>query len=226
MVKWIMAIGILLFGLALASLAQAAEINFGATGHNGTVNSFNYHADVNVSDEDSYASAEWNYGKTADIVSSDNAYLKLGYDPALSAKWSLWFFNQTGYNKVRGIEIEDFLGVGPKYTFIKSKKVSLSMSTGLIFHYISDTMGVRSVKRMSWRPKASYQGEMASVSFVAFYQPDIDDFNDYIVTGKIITSYKISEVTSIKIVLNDEYRSVTEGKKNELTKMLMLGIEL
>lgn len=219
------AVGVLLT-LALASVVHSADIEFGVTGHSGAVNSVSYRAGINVSGEDAYATAQWNYGETAGIVSSDNGNLKLGYDPALSGNWSLWFFNQTGYNKIRGIEIESFLGLGPKYSFYKGEKGSISLSGGLIYHYEDGAMGSRSVKRLSIRPKARIEGKNTLTSFIAFWQPNIDDFDDYIVLAEFSVRYKVTDNVGLKVALNDEYRSVTLGEKNELTKMLTISIGL
>lgn len=212
--------------LLLASHAYALEVNLGVTDHSGAADSVNYHADVSVSNKEAYASAEWNYGMVEDIKTSDNGHMKIGYDPRINMRWSLWFFNRTGYNDVRGIQIETFLGFGPKYTFIRNAYEKVSLSAGYLYHYEDHRTASKRTKRLSIRPKASYKGNDMAISFVAFYQPDIEDFDDYILMGRFKVDYKIKGGYTIGVLLDDEYRSVTEGEKNELTKMLVLGIKI
>ena len=217
-----------------------AEIDLGATEHDGTIESQTYHLGVNIKSENSYAIAQWNYGKVSNIVTTDNGSLRLGYDTELLHPtklhsfnhWSFWFFNQTGYNNTRGIVIENLLGAGPKYTFIKNEMVSaiwnysISLSTGIIYHYENGAYGKRNLGRLSIRPKARIADDNTSVSFVAFYQPNLEDFGDYIITGELVSQHKVTERMSLKLVLTDEYRSITSGSKNEFTRMLIMGIKI
>jgi hypothetical protein len=226
--KILIIIGLALLGilLGLAMNAFGAEIDLGATERDGSVASQTYHAGLNVKSENAYASIEWNYGKIANIVTVDRGVLRFGYDPEISNNWSFWLFNQTGYNNPRGIIVENLLGAGPKYTFVKTQNISASLSSGIIYHYEDGPNGSRNLARLSVRPKAKISDSKASISFVGFYQPNLEDFGDYIITAKLISEHKVTERMSMKLILSDEYRSITKGSKNEFTRMLVMGIKL
>lgn len=211
---------IIAIAILISTGAQAGEINFGMTGHSGNVDSVSYHADASISMEDKSAGITWDYGKTQGTISLDRGYIRLGYDPVLNEKWSLWFYGLSGYNHIRGINSESFVGLGPKYTFVDTDTLKTSLSVGLIAH-VQDGNGLA---RLSVRPKARYAKERLSVDLLAFYQPNISDAQDYILTGNMSIGYNINEAMSIKLVLNDEYRSLAIGEKNELTKMLLVGV--
>lgn len=205
--------------ILIATGAYAGEANLGMMSPVEDI--ISYHADASVSGEDYSAGLEWDYGKTQGVTSLDRGYIRLGYDPVLSEKWSLWLYGQSGYNHMRDIDSESFVGFGPKYTLVDDGTLKASLSVGLIAHVLDgDGLG-----RLSVRPKARYGNERLSVDVVAFYQPNLKDADDYILTGNMVVGYNINKAMSIKLMLKDEYRSLAIGKKNELTKMLTVGIK-
>lgn len=158
-----------------------------------------------------------NYGERNNLEIENKAFLRLGYDPKLNDKWSLWFFNQAGYNKQRKIDFENFFGGGPKYTFYKD----CSISAGLLQHYQKMENDTLDRNRLSFRLK----GKIKSFKAVIFYQPNLDDFDDYIFTGEASIRQKIASQLSLKLTLTDQYRSISlTNEKNELSLILSLGI--
>ena len=229
-------LGLLLVGLVagLVTVAHSAEIDLGATEHDGSFDSQAYHAGINASGKEFSFNAQWNHSKIFNVVSVDNGSLRFGYDTELLNPirlqsynhWGLWIFEQVGYNNIRGIHFENLLGIGPKYIFIRTPLMSASLSTGIIYHYEDGSTGKRNLARLSIRPKVKVSGGSTTVSFVAFYQPDIEDFKDYIINAKLVSEQKVTKTLSLKLVLTDEYRSITEGSKNEFIRMLMMSIKL
>ena len=83
---FLIVVGVLVF-LALLGifvLAHSAEIDFGATEHNGSVESQTYHAGISASGRDISFQTRWNYGKIFNSPTIDNGNLRLGYDPSSS----------------------------------------------------------------------------------------------------------------------------------------------
>ena len=160
-----------------------------------------------------------NYGEQNNLEIENKAFLRLGYDPKLNDKWSLWFFDQAGYNKLRKIDFENFFGGGPKYILYKD----FSISAGLLQHHQKIENDTIDINRLSFRLK----GKINSFKVVIFYQPNLEDFDDYIFTGEASIEQEIASRVSLKLILTDQYRSRSEiDEKNELSLVLSLGIKL
>ena len=171
---------------------------------------------------------DFNYAKQDGLTSQDNMGFGIGYDKKVSKKWSYWLFNLSKYDRMQKINIENFCGGGPKYTFIETKKLTiLSLSSGFLQHYIDyENIENKNLIRFSGRLKTSFMiVEDMSFYFSGFYQPDMADFNNYII--RIITglSHSITKTISLKFKVHNLYRSVTEAKKNnDFTSTLALSV--
>ena len=149
--------------------------------------------------------AEYHYGKIADLVSSDDGEVGVGYDPVINDKWSLWSDVRAGYNNVLGIDFENFIGFGPKYYILKGDKRKISLSTGVLYHYRSgDEKGKG---RYSHRLK--YEDEW--FSGVWFHQPNLKDSSDYITKGEA----RIGFSKTLSIFYKEEYRSLIDTRETE-----------
>ena len=149
--------------------------------------------------------AEYNYGKTADLVSTDDGEVGVGYDPVINDKWSLWFDERVGYNKMLGIDFENFIGFGPKYYILKEDKRKLSLSTGILYHYQEGDEEGKG--RYSHRVK---YGDVW-IAGVYFYQPNMSNSADYITEGEL--RIKLSDVLSV--FYKEEYRSLDSIREIE-----------
>ena len=185
---------------------SAGELAISYSSMKSTVES--YATSARVSDQagpfDLYA--EYHYGKTDDIVSTDDGEVGVGYDPIINERLSLWFDERVGYNKMMGVRFENFVGFGPKYYILKDDKRKLSLSTGVLYHYRADAE--EGDGRYSHRIK---YGD-AWISGVYFYQPNMRDSADYITEGEI--RIKLSDVLSV--FYREEYRSL--GSNREIEK--------
>jgi hypothetical protein len=153
--------------------------------------------------------------------------IKLKYDPVISDKWSLWLFNQTGYNKKREVRLENFIGGGPKYNFSLSYPIIGSISIGLLQHHIKYTDdNIDNMARISLRIKGDWQiSKNFSFNTTIFYQPNIKTYQDYIIVGKAELKFRITEVIGLKLKIEDEYRSISKiDKNNSFTTTLALSI--
>jgi hypothetical protein len=159
---------------------------------------------------------DYSYGETDGEISTDKGSFNIGYDRDLADRWSLWLFNKAGFNRVRGIEVEDFLGFGPKYYIVKDSSMKLSLSAGYLLQYTEYDTGINeSTHRMSYRLKGSksYGNSIASAGF--FYQPGVGDPNDYITIAKASYEVAITNTQGLKVGGEDEYRSIAEGARHE-----------
>ncbi len=141
----------------------------------------------------------YEYGKTDNVVSKDVGSISIGYDPEINERWGLWVVETAGYNNIIGVKYENLFGVGLRYYIFKNDYGKFSISGGVLYHYISD----QEEGRYSWRLK--YGNDI--ISAVYYYQPSIEDGNDYI--AKFDGSIKVAEYkkVDVKVYYKTEYRS-------------------
>jgi hypothetical protein len=151
------------------------------------------------------------YFKDEKEVTSNNGFISTGYDTQLSGKWYLWSFDKLLYDRVQQINYENHLGAGIKYVFVDTDALKTSFSTGFLYDRTvyegnKDKNKIRISNRykLLWLPY-----KKVNVNFISFYQPDIANFADYIITSEFIISYILSDRLSIKFKLEDTYRSYT-----------------
>jgi len=212
-------IPIVILGLLLSiGPVFAGSLDLGLSSKSGVTDSQSVYLGLDTKIKEISLIGKLNYGEQNDIEVENKAFLRLGYDPKLTDKWSLWFYDQIGYNRIRNIDFENFIGGGPKYSFYKD----FSISAGLLQHHKKFENDTLDINRLSFRLK----GEIDSFKAVIFYQPNLEDFDDYIFAGEASFRQDITSKLSLKLTLTDQYRSMSIGEKNDLSLVLALGIEL
>ncbi len=157
------------------------------------------------------------------MTTTDQGYLNLSLDHDLSDRWSVWVFNRSGFNNVRGIDVENFLGAGPKLYIVKNDTTRLSLSIGYLNQYTDYSDGAgESTHRMSYRPKLSYINDGVEFRAVFFYQPSLGDPDDYITQAEASYKVAINDALALKAVVADEYRSVAQGARHETLEYISL----
>lgn len=149
------------------------------------------------------------YFKDDNETTSDNGFISTGYDTAVSDKWHFWLFEKISYDRLREINYENHLGFGVKYVFVSTNTSKIDFSTGFLYDRTEYEDGnVKNKIRMSNRFRYNLKpADKMGIYFVAFYQPDIADFKDYIITSNFTVTYILSERLSIKFKVEDSYRS-------------------
>lgn len=198
--------------------ALAGSFDIGLSTKSGITDSQSLYLGIDTEIKKISIASKLDYGKQNGLKIENKAFLRLGYDPKINDKWSLWFFDQAGYNKIRKIDFENFFGGGPKYTFHKN----FSISAGLLQHHQKIGNHAFDINRLSFRLKS----KINSFKGIVFYQPNLEDFDDYIFIGEVSVGQKITSCLSLNLMLTDQYRSRSEiAEKNELSLILSLGIE-
>ena len=215
--------------LAFPGILSAGELDLGLSYHDG----IDTKKGIDLASKNTWdnlsVGARFRYADQNDEISENQGYLHLGYDPRLTDHWSLWFFDRLGYDRKREITGENFLGVGPKYRVVHNDKWKISLSAGPLLHNIRyENDETDDLIRLSFRPKVAWQiRDYLSFEFVAFYQPDIADFDDYIVMGEASLKYSLDKwpALAFKLKVEDTYRSVSQiREKNDLTTGLALSL--
>ncbi|MCK5020643.1 MAG: DUF481 domain-containing protein, partial [Candidatus Peribacteraceae bacterium] len=218
-----------LFLTMLSGTAFADSLDIGFDSDQNSVNSrtLSVRADKEISAI--YFSAEYNKSKVADIIATDDGFIRVGFDPKITDKWHLWFYGEFGFNNMMGINIENFLGGGPKYIITSGPNHKLSASFGLLYHYqeLSDNTEDK-IGRLSTRIKGFYHIKDFEFSSVAGHQPNISDLDDdYILYGEAVIVWKMRENIRMKYIITDEYRSVFEkDKRNHLSQGIYWSFDI
>lgn len=179
---------------------------------------------------DASISSQIRYAKHNNEVSQNQGLLRAGWDPKLTKDWSLWFYEQVGYDRPKLIQVENFMGGGPKYILHKSNTSKYSISAGYVNHYQEILDGdISNIHRLSVRVKVRQLLDTESpgpeLTAILSYQPNIEDPDDYLFNGEINLSYAIQKGITLKVYLQDHYRSVSEiPQKNELLTGLKLAL--
>ncbi|MCK5016085.1 MAG: DUF481 domain-containing protein [Candidatus Peribacteraceae bacterium] len=217
----------LLSVLFLAILSGIAFAGLDISYNNGQ-NSIDSHVisvRVNKQIETISFSAEYNKGKVSNIVSANGGYIRIGYDPEITEKLHLWFYDQFGFNKMASVNIENFIGGGPKYIVTSGVNYKFSSSFGVLYHYqeLDDNTEER-LARYSSRIKGHYNTDMIEFEGVAFHQPNMENFGDYILYGELSFGLILPKSASIKYIITNEYRSEAEpAERNNFTQGLYFG---
>lgn len=158
-------------------------------------------------------SGYYRQGKTEGVVTEDEGELDLNYNPAINDRWSIWLDERVGYNKMLGIDLENNLGVGLKYYVYKQGKTKFSLSSGILYQFISNQ---ENNGRYSHRAK--FNSDL--LSLIYFYQPNMSDSSDYI-TKFIgdIRLLKIKDYASILFHYKNEYRSLSGRSEHSGIKL-------
>ena len=199
----------------------------GDLGYTGTSRTDTYVLSVNHQIGPWSFYADYRYGETDDVTTTDQGYLNVIYDHKFSDRWSVAGGNKTGFNSVRGIDVENFLGAGPKYYIVRNDTTKLSFSVWYLSQYTEySDKDSEAVHRMSYRPKFSYRKGAHEVKAVFYYQPSLDEPDDYFTIAEASYSVKISDTQSVGFRFKDEYRSTVEGVKHETLKYIGWSFKL
>ncbi|MCK5612977.1 hypothetical protein KAR91_64480 [Candidatus Pacearchaeota archaeon] len=164
------------------------------------MNGHEYSVSLSDSIEAVRLKADYSYSEVEDIIIKDRGSLEIYYDSPINDKWKIWFFNLAQYNNVYETR-ENYLGAGPKY-YIFNGEHKLSLSTGVLYGY--DHVTGEGHGRYSHRPKYAYKD---IVDAVYYYQPDINDSDNYIKKYEVSSIVPYTEGVG-KVYCLKEYRSL------------------
>ena len=211
---------LLLVSQACYPPAYAGELEFGRTVTRAASHTVTYVAGLEHTLGPVSLDVSYLYGETDGLTTTDQGYLNLIYDHKFSARWSVAGGNKAGFNNVRGIDWENFLGAGPKYYIIDGV---LSFSVWYLHQYTDYADGASgSTRRMSYRPKLSIKDGDTEARAVFYYQPSLGNPDDYITRTEASYRMALSDTLALKIAYEDEYRSVREDVRHETLEYISL----
>lgn len=203
----------------------ATEIDLSLTSVAGVKDRAAAVAAFKLEGEEASLSGSFRFAETDRELSEEKGRLRAGYDPRLSDHWSLWFFDEAGYDRMRELESENYAGLGPKYTFVDSEALKASFSAGALYHCTSYENAERQdVLRWSLRPKILVKRGGWEAALIAFYQPNVQQPDDYIAKGETSIRYAVTATTGLKLTIEGEHRSLDPIEQNELITTLSVSI--
>lgn len=210
---------ILVLTALLTGNVFAEEIDIGLLQQSGNAQNQSFSLLGKTKIKEVLVSGSFKYAENKGDFVEEKAYLGGNYDPKISENLGLWFYDQAGYDRKRGIEYENYLGGGLKHYIVEKKGWKVSFSEGLLWHSIDN----KNLARLSFRPKVKWIKDKVEFEGIAFYQPNITNYADYIVTTESSIRYALTDKIGLKIKLEEEYRSITDREKNDLMISLNLS---
>lgn len=223
MMKRLLLIFLIFFSTVSANAEDGNKYNIslGSSYHAGAFDMRSYSLALGLShikkSGELHLNANLDYVEVDDITSIDKGSVSFGYDPTLDDRWSLWSFAKGSYDRPNKIDIESSFGGGIKYRVPFG-----SISYGLLSYEREYESGIKEGEiRHSWRLKAKNAIYGLKAKGVLFYQPRIDNFNDYIADGKASLAHSLRKRLDFVWSIEGEYRSASkaENKGNVLSKI-------
>ena len=212
----------MLLSLLIATPALAWKGDLGYTGTTGASNTETVILNVSHKVGSWGFNAEGRYGETDGVTSINQGYFSAIYEYELSARYSIAGGNNIGFNAMRNRNVENFFGFGPKCYFYKTDNTKLSMSVWYLNQYTDySDKAAESTHRMSYRPKFSYRNGSHEIKMVFFYQPSLNEPDNYRTVAEASYSVDISDTQAVGFRYSDEYRSMAEGVKHETLRYVV-----
>lgn len=128
------------------------------------------------------------------------------------------FANTTFLNNIyKGFDMRLNAVAGAKYRFIYTPKQDWSISAGLMYDHtdyaapteaLTVQRATENIWRLSIRPKIKIKiGDKAKFKHFTFYQPEIKDFENYIIQSQTEFSVEVIKYTSLSILYYHFYNS-------------------
>ena len=90
---------IILALLLTGSPVFADSLDLGLSIKSGITDSRSLYLGLDTKIKEISLTSKLNYGEQNDLEVENKAFLRLGYDPKLNDKWSLWFYDQAGITR-------------------------------------------------------------------------------------------------------------------------------
>lgn len=233
MLKLIICAIVLLLIAAFAAPAHAFNLDIGMDYLSGKDESLSYVLGAGIDlAKDVSITSRVRHTEFNDKEIKNQGFIRASCDPEITKTWALWFYEQFGYDQVKKIELEHFIGGGLKYILHESDKTKYSLSGGYVKHSqrFRSPEWINDVNRLSWRFKVKSRSKYftlfgSEMSVVLFYQPNIENFDDYLITAEVSFFYDILKNVRFKVLMEDYYNSVsTLNQKNEFLTTFMLAL--
>ncbi len=139
------------------------------------------------------------YGILDSIVAQNNLSAYLNTDYYITPVWEVFFLSQYMRDAIISLDARLLAGVGIKRKLLRG----ISLSYALLYNFERKQGQSGNFARHSLRLKLGKD----NFALVVFYQPLVDEHEDYWLWGRITYSSSITENISFKFELYDRYES-------------------
>ncbi len=171
------------------------------------------------------------YSESENKKDKNKGDFTLKYDYDFLKNESFFIFILPSYNEFQNLKLRMQNGIGLKHTFYKTSKADYSLSGALIYElkqYL-DVEKKEEINRLSLRPKIKYSfNKGGKFYFVMFYQPKIDEWQDYRILSEFILEFNIYKNLFFEFKVTDEYNNIVlqDIKRNDLSIMNSIKLRL
>ncbi len=137
----------------------------------------------------------------------------LNFDFYKFGNWSTFVAVDLTSNHYKGYDFKSSSLTGAKYYFLsKPDTCEYSLSAAIVYDNVNYTDEATNLNKEIWRlsvrPKIKQRiGQTLMFTLIAFYQPSIKDFGDYITNTMVHLENKIGKRVYLDLSFNYEYRS-------------------
>lgn len=161
---------------------------------------------------------------------SNSGLIHLRYNRKISGKLRMEGFIQYQYNKILGIDYRNLIGIGPRYKINKSDLITFYVGSLFMqeFEKASDNLEIMSYQRLSSYLSLSLKNKARTIEFtsVVYYQPNINYWKDYRISGQTSLAFKISEKLQFTNSVNYGFDSFAPTGIRNQNIILSNGIKL
>ena len=152
------------------------------------------------------------YGEANGEENTNKTYAHIRYVHTLYEKSINWeTFIQSETNKFTKIKEKYLAGGGLRYNFLGSEYGNLFFGAGGFQEHISYTTSIDSIENnLRLNTYAAYEltfGEDSTLAYVAYYQPNVEDFSDYIMSQAAGLKVHVYKKLFIRFMIFYDYDS-------------------
>ena len=153
----------------------------------------------------------YNRQKSDDVLSADQFKVGIDYSNNFSGKKSWYVRNESGFNRVKDIDLYNVAAAGIGYDFIKEDKRTLTGRAGLSFRYEGYKNTTREdTKSAGLHFGLSHEWELENSKLVSRFSfvPAFEDFGDCTITSESYYELPLSNPKwKLRIGLSSDYNS-------------------
>jgi len=159
----------------------------------------------------------------------DDGFAHIRYNRELPAQWLLLeAFSQFQYNGAQNLERRLLAGAGPRIRIVDTTKTRLFFGPLCMYEIekrteLGQTEKIRLSTYLSFFKKITKQ---VSLESVVYYQPNIEDFDDYRIAGEATLGVKLSKKIGIKIIYQHTFDALPPEGINRLNYALKNALSI
>jgi len=161
-----------------------------------------------------YMIASYAYGESNDLKDTNDGLLHLRYVHEITdTAYDYEFFLQTAFNEFQAIKTRDLAGANIRRDFSELPFDKFYVGVGLFYSYMEpDTVTAidpiyERVKLNTYISLLKKVNDVFSVTYLGYYQPNIEDFSDYRIFQLIQFNTNISENTGLSFDILHKYNA-------------------